>query len=192
MCAVSSQSAKSTWTGCEVSIYSYKLAFSAVNEIIPPPTWPQWIALHTFRQVVSIHTWIIACVISRMYFQSFHKERVKGFSDYQGSYWDVNPAAVFSHFSHTCCANNTPARITSERICSLKKWHVHIHEVHTKRWDSFRLGQQSDKKKSAFLNQMNTKIHTSRTYKPSHVVPFSTIKRWSSLEYHHSPLLAVT
>ena len=101
-----------------------------------PPPDPQWMALHTFGQRVSIHIWITAFVRGRLFPWRSHKERVKGFSDYQDSYWDVNPAAVFLHFSHTCCANNTPARIMSKRICSLKKkclnsWHraAHIHEV---------------------------------------------------------------
>lgn len=120
MCAVSSQSAKSTWTECEVSTYSYKLAFFFCCEWNNPPHDPQWIALHTFGQLVSIHIWIMAFVRGCI-FRRFHKEHVKGFSDYQDSYWDVNPAAVFLHFSHTCWANNTPARIISERICSLKK-----------------------------------------------------------------------
>lgn len=149
MCAVSSQSAKSTWTGCEVSTYSYKLAFFLCCEWNNPPPDPQWMALHTFGQRVSIHIWITAFVRGRLFPWRSHKERVKGFSDYQDSYWDVNPAAVFLHFSHTCCANNTPARIMSKRICSLKKsaWILDI-VLHT----FMKLGEKKTKKNKTKTN----------------------------------------
>lgn len=122
------------------------------------------------------------------HFQSFHKERVKGLWDYQDSYWDVNPAAVFLHFLHTCCANNTPARIISKRICSLEvlgkkkclnSWHVLHTFMKFPIKDGMNPGEcwQTHIFKGAFQNQINYKIHASSFPRGAifHEITFSRI-----------------